>query len=263
MIWTQSTASLGNFLYDWMHADLWQQRGLDIRCLVTPRMEPWLPIFGATAERLVVTRDQVRLTDRRERGLFADFGVSFDVPQLYAFIESVIAPVIDPTRLPADQRLTDRDVLVNVRRGDYFSVEAHRVRYAFDLGEYLDAALRRSREVGGPIDRIHVVSDDVAWCEQNLPGLIGDFPSRITFEDQGLPPQAHLALLADAPRLVLANSTFSYWGGYLSEWRHRRPEQIVAPRFHARDANDGAAWQLDPRWSIVRDLPSNWSLPPD
>ena len=53
------------------------------------------------------------------------------------------------------------------------------------------------------------------------------------------------------------------WGGYLSTWRFGQPEQVVAPWFHIRTDLSGAAWQLDPRWSIVRDIPSGWALPTD
>jgi hypothetical protein len=169
--------------------------------------------------------------------------------------------VVDPDRVPPDHVLGEHDVLVNVRRGDYATVEENRRNYAFDLDEYLDVALRRSVDVGGAIDRLHVVSDGIDWCQANLGWLSGRC-SRLTFATDALPPETHLAILANAPRLVLANSTFSYWGGYLSEARYRRPEQVVAPWFHIRSANGGAAWQLDPGWTIVRDIPSDWALPP-
>ncbi len=259
---TQPTANLGNFLYEWQYAWHARRSGEDVVCLVTPKMEPWLPVFGEVARPLVVRPEQVRLTDRRLRTLHNEFGVHFGADQIAAFAEGFFGPsgVIGVERVPADQRLTERDVLVNVRRGDYFSVEAHRRSYAFDLDEYLAAALALARETGGPIERIHVVSDGIDWCRANLGWLAGEC-GRLTYEDRGLAPETHLAILANAPRLILTNSTFSYWGGYLSAWLTERPEWVVAPWFHTRDHADGAAWQLDPRWSIVRDIPSGWALP--
>lgn len=97
VLWTQPTAHLSNFLYDWMHAWTWQRRGLDIVCLRTPTTEPWIPLFAI------------------------------------------------------------------------------------------------------------------------------------------------------------------YWGGYLSTWRHGIPGNVIAPWFHIRP--EGAAWQLDPRWTVVTEIPSHWALP--
>lgn len=260
VLWTQQTAGLGNFLYDWMHAHHWRARDLDIVSLRTPKMRPWLPVFGAPAMELTVEPEDVRRTDRIEKGLYSEWGVAFDESNLDEFIRGFIEPtgVIAPERVPESHRLTDADVLINVRRGDYVSSAANRLNYSFDLDEYLTAALTRSREGGGAIERIHVVSDGIDWCVDHL-GWLDQHADRLTFETDGLPPETHLAIVANAPRLILANSTFSYWGGYLSSWRTGRPEWIVAPWFHIRDEADGAAWQLDPRWSIVQDLPSNWA----
>ena len=262
VLWTQPTAHLGNFLYDWMHAFEMRRLGADMVCLRTPAMERWLPIFGELADLIVVEPGDVRLTDRREKGLHNEFGPHFDEHVLARFTEGFVAPsgVVDLDRVPADLRVTDRDVVVNVRRGDYVTNVANWRNYGFDLDDYLRVALELSVEVGGPIERIVVVSDGIEWCEENLTWL-SEHCEGLVFESSGLPPEVHLALLANAPRLVLANSTFSYWGGYLSSWRFGRPEQVVAPWFHIRTDRDGAAWQLDPRWSIVKDIPSGWSLP--
>ncbi len=151
-------------------------------------------------------------------------------------------------------------MVVNIRRGDYVTNGANWLNYGFDVDDYLRVALTRSVEVGGPIERIVVVSDGIEWCEQNLAWL-SQHCETLVFENTGQPPEVHLAMLANAGRLVLTNSTFSYWGGYLSAWRSGRPEQVVAPWFHIRTDLGGAAWQLDPRWSIVRDIPTGWSLP--
>lgn len=262
VLWTQPTANLGNFLYDWMHAFNYRARGEDIVCLRTPATDPWVPVFGARAEELLVKRDDVRLTDRREKSLYNEWGVGFDENDLDLFIEGFMEPsgVIGLERVPPECRLGVRDVLVNVRRGDYVSNRVNWQNYGFDVKDYLEVAIGRSVEVGGEIGRILVVSDDATWCRDNL-GWLSDRCTRLDFEVGGHPPATHLAMLANAHRLILANSTFSYWGGYMSTWRHRRPEQIIAPWFHVRADLGGAAWQLDPRWSIVRDIPTGWALP--
>lgn len=262
VLWTQPTAHLGNFLYDWMHAFDQQGRGVDIVCLRTPAMDRWLPVLGSAADDLLVEPRDVRLTDRREKGLHNEFGPHFDEHVLGRFIAGFLEPtgVLDLDRVPEDLRVTDRDVVVNVRRGDYVTNGDNWRSYGFDVDDYLRVALERSVGVGGPIRRILVVSDGIDWCCEHL-GWLADHCEMLDFETSGQPPEVHLALLSHAPRLVLANSTFSDWGGYLSTWRFGKPEQVVAPWFHIRTALGGAAWQLDPRWSIVEDIPSGWALP--
>lgn len=261
VIWTQPNANLGNFLYDWMHAWTWRGRGLDIVCLRTPAADRWVPLFGSGAEALVVDRDAVRPWDRREKGLYNEFGTAFSSTELEAFISGFLEPsgLIDAARVPPTRRLEDHDVLVNVRRGDYFATDANRRAYAFDLDEYLVAALE-TLERGGGIGRIQVVSDGIDWCVDHV-GWLSDHCRELDFVREPMPPETHLAMLANAPRLVLANSTFSYWGGYLSGFRSGHPERVVAPWFHCRLHDDGRAWQLDPRWSVVTDIPSHWQLP--
>ncbi len=262
VLWTQPTAHLGNFLYDWMHAYDQRSRGEDMVCLRTPAMDRWLPVFGDRAADLLVEPEDVRLTDRREKGLHNEFGPHFDEHVLARFIQGFLEPsgALDIDRVPATLRVTDRDVVVNVRRGDYVTNADNWRNYGFDVEDYLRVALARSLEVGGPVRRILVVSDGIEWCESNLAWL-SSHCEVLDFENTGQPPEIHLGLLANAPRLILANSTFSYWGGYLSAWRFGRPEQVVAPWFHIRSDADGGAWQLDPRWSIVRDILSGWELP--
>ena len=202
------------------------------------------------------------MTDRRDIGIHNEYGITFGSDDLAEFFAGFVIPsgVVDQNRVPRELRLGTGDVLVNVRRGDYFANAENRLRYSFDLNEYLVAALGRSEKSSGPIDRILVVSDGISWCQENLQWLAAHCNS-LLFEDRGLPSPIHLALLANSPRLILANSTFSYWGGYLSTWRYQRPLDIVAPWFHVRDDNGGAAWQLDPRWAVVKDIPSGWRLP--
>lgn len=262
VLWTQPTAHLGNFLYDWMHAFDQRSQGADVVCLKTPAMDRWLPLFGDLVAELVVRPAEVRITDRREKGLHNEFGPHFDEQTLARFIDGFLRPsgILDEPRVPESLRTTDEDVVVNVRRGDYVTNADNWRNYGFDLDDYLRVALRQSVDVGGPIRRLLVVSDGIDWCEAHL-GWLANHCRMLEFENTGQPPEVHLALLSNAPRLILANSTFSYWGGYASAWHFGKPDQVVAPWFHVRTDRAGAAWQLDPRWSIVEDIPSGWALP--
>ena len=73
-----------------------------------------------------------------------------------------------------------------------------------------------------------------------------------------LPALAPLKLMMQAPRIVLANSTFSWWGAWLSN-----AEEIVYPRvtrnFWSADRADIALEVPEPRYRYVDDVAiSNW-----
>lgn len=57
----------------------------------------------------------------------------------------------------------------------------------------------------------------------------------------------------------MTNSTFSYWCAYISNVLHRdNYAEVYAPWFHARTIDGGRAYQLDPRWSVITDIPGGW-----
>lgn len=91
---------------------------------------------------------------------------------------------------------------IHVRRGDYLSIPKFHPVPSVDF--YYEAAERLPED----IDRIprYVVSDDIEW-------------SMRTFEQcffSALDPLSDLSILATSEALVIANSSFSCWGAYLS-----------------------------------------------
>lgn len=118
-----------------------------------------------------------------------------------------------------------------------------------------------------PSPEFHVVSDDVPWCQEHLGPRLGARQVPVTYVTPEDTPGDHLAYLAGARRLILANSSFSYWGAYLSNVRHQDNHAlVVSPWFHARlaDGTPYGAIQLDPRWTVVTEIPGGWEpLPED
>ncbi|MBM6404299.1 alpha-1,2-fucosyltransferase [Phycicoccus sp. CSK15P-2] len=259
VLWTRPEYGLGNLLYLLMHAHARRGRGEDVLVRSTPTLERWLPLVPA-AQDLVVAPGDVRLTDRRDVHPPFRWGRDWAADELDRFQSDVLAgsPLLDPEGTTA---LGPDDVVVVVRRGDYWSVPEHRATYAFDTVAYVRAAMALQREVGGPVPRVHVVSDGPRWCRAHLGWL--EESARLTFVDPDQTPRAQLATLAGASRLVVTNTTFGYWGGYLAGHRSGRPELVVAPRFHARGPSWGSvATQLDPRWTVLEEIPGGWDEPP-
>lgn len=226
----------GNWLYLWLDADARTRSGERTVVLQAPGMDIWLEAFPAL-RALTVERDLVRFHDRRDWGEHSwnqRFGDDFSRESLDAFISGYMAPYIAPDR--------SGTLVINVRRGDYYSNPGLRRRYGFDQLGYLREALRRA----GRADRVLIVSDDPDWCRENVVGMLD--AASVEFADRD--PVSNFMAVASASRLVGTNSTFSYWGGYIAGVLHGSAT-IVMPRFHGRLPVGSDAYQLDPRWTII------------
>ncbi len=244
---------VGNFLYLWLWADARQARGLPDLVLRNPTMDTWLRDFP-TMQSLVVSRDAVRFRDLRALGYFQRFGEAYSADELAAFIRRRVLPV--PGLAGITPKAVDpRRVVVNVRRGDYYSNPTFRARFGFNITSYLRAAFEQAE--WGDISGIHVVSDGLDWCRDNL-GWLRDI-APLTFAAEGEGPMANLREVASSRRVVLTNSTFSYWAGYIGGVVHGdNHRDVLVPWFHDRKVNGGAAYQLDPRWSVVESIDGGW-----
>ncbi len=225
----------GNWLYLWLDAHQRTARGDRTVVLEAPGMDEWLDAFPAL-RALTVSPDLVRFHDRRDWGEHSwsqRFGIDFTRDSLDAFISAFLAPYIE-----ADDSGT---LVVNIRRGDYYSNPGLRERYGFDQLGYLRDALARV----GPGERSLIVSDDPAWCRENILGMLEAVSERVDFADRDA--VRNFTAVAGASRIIGTNSTFSYWGAYVAGVLHESPA-VVMPRFHARLPHGSEADQLDPHW---------------
>lgn len=228
----------GNWLYLWLDAHARTAAGEPTVVLEAPGMDVWLDAFPSL-RGLTVSREEVRFHDRREweQGSWKQrFGVDFTRESLDSFIADHLVPYI-----PADHSGT---LVINVRRGDYYSSPGLRERYGFDQLGYLGEALERV----GRVDRALLVSDDPDWCRENLSGIVGGYAGAVDIAERD--PLANFTTVAAASRIIGTNSTFTYWGAYIAGVLHESPV-IVMPRFHGRLPEGQDAYQLDPTWTIV------------
>jgi hypothetical protein len=228
----------GNWLYLWLDAHQRTARGERTVVLEAPGMDPWLEAFPAL-RGLTVAPDLVRFHDRRDWGEHSwaqRFGVDFTRESLNAFISESLAPYI--------HRNDSGTLVINVRRGDYYSSSGLQRLYGFDQLGYLSEALERI----GPVDHTLIVSDDPQWCRENLLDLVKPVSRGVDFAERD--PLSNFLAVSAASRIIGTNSTFTYWGAYIAGVLHDKP-MIVMPRFHARLDEGPDAYQLDPRWVIV------------
>lgn len=102
---------------------------------------------------------------------------------------------------------------INVRRGDYLAFPD---RHPVITKEVILEGVARLKQKP---DTLFVLSDDLYWCKENLSEL-PNVKFVEWYEADGL------WLLSLCHDFVISNSTFSWWGAFLS---HCKDKQIVAP----------------------------------
>lgn len=253
VIWgADQKMGLGNFAYLWLAAHVREAEMPGLRVRNLPGMQPWLQEFPLIAERFSLPPERISRRTHRIEGFFQGFGEEYTAQQLEEFIRRYLLPA---ELLRGAARDDPGEVVVNVRRGDYYSVPAFRGNYSFDISAYVEEALRLQAGFA-PISRITVVSDGIDWCRLKLSWMEDRAP--VTYRD-GLGPAESLREVAGSRRLILANSTFSYWAAHISGALHGDTHrEIVAPWFHERSVLGGRAYQHDPRWTVVQSIPGGW-----
>lgn len=244
-------AGFGNQLFFllWGATQRWQ--GRDLRLIRSARSEPWLERFPLMRDELTVARDEVRFYDQRARGTWSEMPGRFTTEQRNMFVERYLIPSGLFVAAPDDR------VVVNVRRGDYYSDPAVRGRFSFDQIAYLQVVRDCMLERPDTMGKVVVVSDDVGWCRERL-SFLGDGATALEFQ-HGPGPLDDLATVGSTRRLVITNSTFSIWGAYISNYLHENNHaEVYAPAFGTRP-HLGEPWDsVDRRWSIVWEIPGGW-----
>jgi tellurite resistance-related uncharacterized protein len=104
-------------------------------------------------------------------------------------------------------------VSLHVRRGDYVSNPHFNSKFGTCPVEYYDRAMRLLAEkVRHPL-RAFVFSDEPDWAAKNLPI---PFPATIVSHNNSENAYEDLRLMSMCTHHIIANSTFSWWGAWLS-----------------------------------------------
>ena len=103
-------------------------------------------------------------------------------------------------------------IVINVRRGDYLKLSNY---HPIVSSEYMNKAL----EYIPSIEQILFISDDISWCKNNLVGLLSVYLENYL-------PHEQLWIMSFCSHFILSNSSFSWWGAYLSQNENKI---VIAP----------------------------------
>jgi len=108
--------------------------------------------------------------------------------------------------------LNERVTCINVRRGDYL---LNTITHPVLSTQFIEEA---ANSIKGT-DRYFVISDDLEWCKQNIKLNNCKFIETSTWKA--------LWLISLCHDFIISNSSFSWWGSYLS---NQEDKKIVAPK---------------------------------
>lgn len=137
--------------------------------------------------------------------------------------------------------LNDTTIAIHVRRGDYLNDDNYEVLPV----TYYHGALERYFPDWRD-RKLLVFSDDLPWCRVHFGCL----------ENATVVPPAedieHLCLLSQCNSLILSNSTFAWWGGWMAE---KHGAVVVRPEKYTKRLalNESDIWPE--RWLVAKNSP--------
>ena len=172
--------------------------------------------------------------------------------QSYRYFENIRDVIIKDFTLKQnpDQKSTilldeigrKNSLAIHIRRGDYVGNAYHNV-----VGqEYYEKSIQYVKDKN-IIDKIYIFSDDIVWCEENLK-FSEKYNIPISFVDDsyaGRVGEGHMNLMMKCKYFIIANSSFSWWGAWLSQ---RENKVIVSPK----------EWLTDTRVDTSDLIPKEW-----
>jgi len=119
-------------------------------------------------------------------------------------------------------------VSLHIRRGDYVTNPKTNAKHGvLNLDYYHKAMKIMVREISNPV--FFIFSDDISWAKKHLEGNY-----EINFIDNNLDKDYEdLRLMSNCKNHIIANSTFSWWGAWLSKNLNKiviAPEQWFSKR---------------------------------
>ncbi len=246
----------GNWLYEWMRA---YSDSIISRESVTitkkQGMDQWTAEFPML-QQLTIDEKDIRFRSKREIGVHPHIHSDFQLHEIKKFIQNVLlaSPSFQERRQLAASCVDNKTLVINVRRGDYYSDPSISHEFGINTIEYVRKATSEVIKLY-EVKKIVVVSDDLAWCSQNLNFL--QETSHTIFTKIGRDMFDDLAVLSVASLLILTNTTFGYWGGYIATVTHE--PKVWVPNIHQRATSDlERPPQHMSQWKAVKPKHNSW-----
>lgn len=163
-------------------------------------------------------------------------------------IQDILQKEIEPYNpvLPENIDLLNKidssnSVCISVRRGDFFTFK-NKNTYGVCSPDYYIRAKKYFDNQNMKNTMYFCFSDDIEWCKKHL-----NFTDKnIIFVSQDMPVYETLRLMYHCKHFILSNSTFSWWGQFLSK---NDKKIVVSPARWNNDGYDSNLIQND--WVLI------------
>lgn len=146
----------------------------------------------------------------------------------YAIIRNKLCDIFqhpspnETNKLRIEEMESSNSVGIHIRRGDYLLSDDFRGICEVD---YYKSAIDKILQ-DGEKHLFYVFSNDQEWCEEYIRPLLGNSQMIFVTGNTGHDSCWDMFLMTHCKDLIIANSSFSWWGAFLN----KRGGRIIAPR---------------------------------
>ncbi|MBA3664200.1 MAG: alpha-1,2-fucosyltransferase [Bacteroidetes bacterium] len=137
---------------------------------------------------------------------------------------------------------SQNSVCLHVRRGDLVTSPVYnKIIGALDFAYYKSAIEKMNALVPDPL--YCIFSDDIEWCKQNM-----NLAASALFIDKsfsGTKAEGHLFLMSKCKHFIISNSTFAWWGAFLSG---NTSKKIIYPKNWYKETSLVNPEMCPPEW---------------
>jgi len=133
----------------------------------------------------------------------------------------------------------ENSVSIHIRRGDYVQDSTTNINHGICSIEYYKKSISY---IENKLENItyFIFSDDIAWCKENF-----DFIENKIFIENTKSAMDDLELMKNCHHNIIANSTFSWWGAWLGDYKDKI---VIVPQI----------WFTKPQWQDKNIACKNW-----
>lgn len=142
--------------------------------------------------------------------------------QSYAYYANIKPNILSAFKFPKpsfkNQRLAEEiyscnSVGIHIRRGDYLNHKDFKGICELDYYQRaINDLLSNNHECS-----FYIFSNDIQWCKENIHPLLENHPVNYVTQNSGINSCWDMFLMSKCNHLIIANSSFSWWGAFLND----------------------------------------------